>query len=101
MLEQGKSYTVTDWFGNKVANELKRNITMCDVFAILKETEKAAYCMLTYDVDKRKCMWVPKSALVKRDVGTQENGSYAHLTLFTEDYEYAVEELKAHWSCYK
>lgn len=101
MLEQGKSYTVTDWFGNKVANELKRNITMCDVFAILKETEKAAYCMLTYDVDKRKCMWVPKSALVMREVGTQESGEYAYLTLFTDDYEYAVKELLAHWSCYK
>lgn len=41
-----KFLTVKDWFANKVANELGKNITMCDVFAILKETEKAVYAML-------------------------------------------------------
>ena len=41
-----KFLTVKDWFANKVANELGKNITMCDVFAILKETEKAVDAML-------------------------------------------------------
>lgn len=44
-MKENKSYTVKDWFANKVANEVKRNISMCDVFAIMKETEKAVYCM--------------------------------------------------------
>lgn len=41
---ENKEIAVKDWFANKVANELGRNITMCYVFAILKETEKSCIC---------------------------------------------------------
>lgn len=40
-----KFLTVKDWFADKVAKELSRKIDMCDVFAILKETDKAVYAM--------------------------------------------------------
>lgn len=82
MLNRNKSYEVKDWFGDKVAQEVKRNISMCDVFAIMKETEKAVYAMLNLGENFRKCMWVPKSVLIENEVGEQENGTYAHKTIF-------------------
>lgn len=100
-MTKGKSYTVKDWFGNKVANEVQRNITMCDVFAILKETEKAVYAMLNLGCDFRKCMWVPKSVLVENEVGKTEIGTYNYETLFIEDYDTAVEEFKSFWKMFK
>ena len=100
MLEKGKSYTVKDWFGNKVANEVKHNIMACDLFAILKETEKAVYAMLYIGCGHKKCMWVPKSVLVMNEVGYGDNGFYNHETLFIEDYEKAVEEFKNWWKQY-
>lgn len=51
---ENKEITVKDWFADKVANELGRNITMCYVFAILKETEKAVYAMLNVGCYQRK-----------------------------------------------
>lgn len=62
---ENKEIAVKDWFANKVANELGRNITMCYVFAILKETEKAVYAMLNVGCYQRKTMWIPKSVLVE------------------------------------
>ena len=50
------AYGVKEWFADKVANEVKMNIKMCDVFAVLKETDKAIYAMLNIGADKRKCM---------------------------------------------
>lgn len=86
-----KGYTVNDWFGNKVASECKRNITMCDVFAILKETPKAVYAMLSVGCDSRKCMWVPKSCLIET---TGE-------TVVECTYDEAVEEFRSYWSLYR
>lgn len=98
---QGKSYTVKEWFANKVANEVKRNISMCDVFAIMKETEKAVYAMLNLGCDFGKCMWIPKSVLIEREVGFQDDETYAHETLFVEDYDEAVVQFKSMWKEYK
>lgn len=36
MTGTGKSYSVKEWFANKIANEIKCNITACDVFAIMR-----------------------------------------------------------------
>lgn len=90
------AYTVKDWFANKIAQEVGRNISMCEVFAILKETEKAVYAMLNLGCDSRKTMWVPKSVLVEVETG---NGRYPVLTDI--DYDEAVKEFKAHWSMFK
>ena len=49
-----KFLTVKDWFADKVAEELSRKIDMCDVFAILKETDKAVYAMLNVGVYLKK-----------------------------------------------
>ena len=53
MERTGKSYTVKKWFADKVAQEMRRNINMCDVFAIVKESEKAVYAMCGF----RKAPW--------------------------------------------
>ena len=89
-----KFLTVKDWFANKVANELGKNITMCDVFAILKETEKAVYAMLNVGCYQRKTMWIPKSMLVEEDPA--EHGD--NRVIYTDDYEFAVSYFKNYWS---
>lgn len=87
------AYTVKDWFANKVANEVGKNITICEVFAILKETEKAVYAMLNLGCDSRKTMWVPKSVLVEIESN--------YPVLRTDNYEVAVEAFKAHWAMFR
>lgn len=101
MLKEKKSYTVVDWYANKVAKDVKRNISCCDVFAVLKETEKAAYCMMCLGCDFKRCMWVPKSVLIEREIGEGHHGFYNHETYFIKDYEEACKEFKYFWSKYK
>ena len=59
-----RTYTVKEWFADKVAQEVGRNITACELFAVIKETEKAVYAMLHIGGTSRKTMWIPKSVLV-------------------------------------
>jgi hypothetical protein len=59
-----RTYTVKEWFADKVAQEAGRNITACELFAVIKETEKAVYAMLHIGGTSRKTMWIPKSVLV-------------------------------------
>lgn len=89
-----KEITVKDWFANKVATELGKNITMCYVFAILKGTEKAVYAMLNVGCYQRKTMWIPKSVLVEEDTSEDSN----HKIIYTDDYNRAVELFNDHWS---
>lgn len=97
-----KSYTVKEWFADKVANEVRRNINCCDVFAILKESEKAVYAMLNLGCDFRKCTWIPKSVLVENEIGEDEvTKAYHHETYIEADYDKAVEMFKVFWSQYK
>lgn len=100
-MEKGLSYTVKEWFANKVATEVGRNINMCDVFAILKETDKAVYAMLNLGCDSRKTMWVPKSVLVASEAGEDELGAMHYETIFTEDYDEAVRAFRNHWAMFK
>ena len=98
----GKSLTVKDWFGNKIAQEVKRNISMCDVFCIIKETEKAVYAVLNLGCDSRKTVWIPKSVLVERAVGEDaDTGRMNHETLIVDSYEEAIEEFKIFWGNFK
>ena len=63
-IAEGRTYEVKEWFANKIANEVGRNITDCSLFAVIKETEKAVYAMLHIGGTSRKCTWIPKSALI-------------------------------------
>lgn len=86
------SYTVKEWFANKVANEVKRNISMCDVFCILRETEKAVYAVMNLGTNFSRTMWVPKSVLVEKENGYE--------TLRIENYEIAMNEFYRMWKDY-
>lgn len=63
-IAEGRTYEVKEWFANKIAYEVGRNITDCSLFAVLKETEKAVYAMLHIGGTSRKCTWIPKSVLI-------------------------------------
>jgi len=99
-IEEGKSYTVTDYFAERVAEEANRSISMCDVFGILKETDKAIYAMLNIGARSRKCMWVPKCFLVSHEVGKDETGAMHYETKRYTDYEEAVSAFQGHWNQY-
>lgn len=89
MTGTGKNYSVKEWFANKVAQEVKRNINMCDVFGILKETEKAIYAVLNLGTNFSKIMWIPKSVLV--------DSESAYETYKFETVDEALKEFKIFW----
>lgn len=97
-IQEKKSYTVKDWFANKVASEVGRSITSCDVFAILKETEKAVYGVLNLGTNFRKTMWIPKSVLVENEIGLDEKEMMHYETLINDNYDEVIEEFKIFWS---
>lgn len=102
MTTTGKSYEVKDWFANKIANEMQKNISMCNVFCILKETEKAVYAIINCGCDCRKTMWVPKSVLVENEIGEDAVTSINHYeTLKSDSYDEAVEAFKNFWNDFK
>ena len=100
MTGTGKSITVKEWFANKIANEVGRNINMCDVFGILKETEKAVYAMVSLGNKSRKTMWIPKSVLIEEQIGEDGQGRFHYETRKFETYEEAVEEFKSFWEMF-
>ena len=93
-----KSYSVKEWFANKIANEIRMNITRCDLFAILRETEKAVYAVVSIGPDRSRTMWIPKSCLVEFEVGDDANGKHHYETLNISDYNEAMSRFHAFWS---
>lgn len=87
-------FKMKDWFADKVANEIRHNICSADVFAVLKETEKAIYGMISISANRSKCVWIPKSCLEKIE------GSIDFHTRFGMDFETAQEEFHLFWSSY-
>ena len=86
-----KQLTMKDWFANKAAQAVKHNLHNGDIFAVLKETEKAYYVMLSIEPGCNRCTWVPKSCV-------EENpGSIDFYTRFGLSYDEAVKETKWHW----
>ena len=83
-----------EWFANKVANEIKHNLTSTEIFAVLRETEKAMYCMLNVTKGCYRCTWIPKSCV------TEHKGSVDFHTRFGLTYEEALNEAKWFWFGY-
>ena len=63
-MEAGRTYTVKEWFADKIATEAGRTITACEIFAVIRETEKAVYAMLHIGGTSRKTTWIPKSVVI-------------------------------------
>ena len=86
-IKRGKSYSVKKWFADKIAQEVRRNIVVCDIYGILKETEKAIYAMVYLGARYGKPMWIPKSVLIETEVGFDENCFYHYEVLFFESFK--------------
>ena len=100
MTGTGKSITVKNWFANKIAAEYGSNISMCDVFGILKESDKAVYAVMNLGCRKHKTQWVPKSVLIENQIGEDETGRYHYETKRFESYEEAMQEFTYHWDMF-
>lgn len=50
-----KQLVMKDWFANKAAQAVKHNLHDGDIFAVLKETEKAYYVMLSIEPGCNRC----------------------------------------------
>lgn len=83
-----------DWFANKVAREIKHNLHDSDIFAVLRETEKAMYCMLSIEPGCNRCVWIPKSC-IETAPGCIDFHTRMGLT-----FEQAVTESRYFWSSY-
>lgn len=94
----GKSYTVKEWFATKIANEAKMNISACDVFAIIKETDKAVYALLNIGHGHCKTTWIPKSALVEREVYMNPFKEANYETYIASDYKEALNNFRTFWA---
>lgn len=100
MKRTGKSYTVKEWYANKIANEVHRSIHMCEVFGIIKETEKAVYAVLNLGNRFSRTTWVPKSVLVEQQIGETASGSVNYETLQFETFEEATAEFNRFWNSF-
>ena len=89
-----KQLHMKEWFANKVANEIRCNLRTTEIFAVLRETEKALYVMLSIAPGCNRCIWVPKSC-------TEEcPGSIDFFTRTGLTYEHAAFEANLFWSAY-
>ena len=84
---------VKDWFHENKMNELKKDVQTTNVFAILKETEKAynvfvagAYSFMTY--------WVPKSC-VEEVEETDEYGAHHNEAIVGMSFDDVLSNWKA------
>lgn len=89
-----KLYKMKDWFANKKAQEIQSNIQSDEIFAILKETEKAVYGMIHLTSHVFKCVWIPKSCMIEC------KGSVDFYTRENISFDEAVKEFHYMWSFY-
>lgn len=88
-----KMLSMKEWFANKTCRELRRNLHSADIFAVIRETEKAMYVMLA-ECGMPICIWVPKSC-IEEHAGSIDFHTRTGLT-----YEEARFEHKLFWSAY-
>lgn len=98
-INPNKAYGMKQWFGNKLANELKRNLHNDEIFAIMKETEKAVYCMISIDSNRSKSLWIPKSALEEYDEG-DDGCCIRRSPMICENYEECLNAFHEMWHCF-
>ena len=97
----GRTYTVKEWFADKIANEVGRNITACELFAVLKETDKAVYAMLHIGGTSRKTTWIPKSVLVDTSDEVYEDGDGRFPLIINDSYDEVVKAWDSLWNNFR
>ena len=100
-IEAGRTYTVKEWFANKIANEVGRNITICELFAVIKETEKAVYSMVCIGGERRKTTWIPKSVLIDTSDDEIDELDGRFPLIVNDNYEEVVAEFNNYWKMFK
>lgn len=78
------------WFERKLANEMGivyGNLYSLELFCKIKETEKAAYCMMYIGHNssgicaRKKCAWIPKSVIKNynslKEISDYEKAAYS------------------------
>ena len=73
---------------------MKYNLRTTEIFAVLRETEKALYVMLSIAPGCNRCIWVPKSCTEECPV------SIDFFTRTGLTYEQAAFEANLFWSAY-
>lgn len=90
---------VKEWFHEKKMNELGKDVQTTDVFAILKETEKA-YNVFIGSTTKFMAYWVPKSCVIEVEE-KDKNGMIHNEAKEGLDFDSVVEKWKEEMSSYK
>lgn len=90
---------VKEWFHDKKMTEMNRDVWNTDVFAILKETEKA-YNVFVGDTTSCATYWVPKSCVIEMPE-TDENGAHHREALTNITWEEAKDAWNAEMSFYR
>lgn len=98
MLE-GKRLVVKDWFHEKKMNELKKDVQSTNVFAILKETEKALQVFVG-DPCLFMTYWCPKSCIEERPE-VEKSGVINNITFICDSFEEAFERWNFEMSFYR
>lgn len=95
MKELGKQLIVKEWFHVNKMNELKKNVQSNEVYAILKETEKA-YNVLVGASTKTMTYWVPKSQVEEAELIDGKRGTITDVT-----YDEAWKDWNSEMSFYR
>lgn len=90
-----KQLHMKEWFANKVAKEIRCNLHTTEIFAVLRETEKALYVLLNVAPNCTRCAWVPKSC-TEECAGSADFHTRTGLT-----YQEALNEAKLFWASYR
>ena len=98
---ENKALVVKDWFHSKKMDEMGfRGVNSSNVFAIIKETEKAYNVMVVGSFKKGATYWVPKSCVEVLEAGEQPDGSIKKAPLVGLEWADANSRWNDMWSCY-
>lgn len=97
IVKAGHQLTVKDWMARKIKEEknLSGNFHYTEVYAILKETEKAYQVMMTWGTFPLTT-WVPKSATEWVETDRED-----FITATFDSYEEAKASFEADWKFYR
>ena len=90
-----KQLHIKEWFANKLANELRCNLFHTEIFAVLRETEKAYNVLFSTCGDSYRTAWIPKSCTIECP------GSIDFHTRFGLSFGDALREFHDFWANYR
>lgn len=97
IVKKGHQLIIKDWMARKIKEEknLSGSFHYSEVYAILKETEKAYQVMISWGT-RPVTTWVPKSATEWKETDRDD-----FITATYDSYEEAKEAFDLDWSAYR